>query len=77
MGRGGYEESLISSDLPWNKNPADSTRESAGFGLEGAVAHATGRRDGRQEGRESSYYVSIRRNTRCNSCSFVVPLQSQ
>ena len=33
-----------------------SVRESAGFDLEGAVAHAARRCDGRQEGRESSYY---------------------
>ena len=39
-----------------NKNPAGSTRESAGFDLEGAVAHATRGRDGRQEGRERGYY---------------------
>ena len=39
-----------------NENPAGSTRESAGFDLEGAVAHATGRCDGRQEGCESGYY---------------------
>ncbi len=44
-----------------NENPAGSTRESAGFDLEGAVAHATGRCDGRQEGRERSYY-NLHRN---------------
>ena len=36
-------------------------RESAGFDLEGAVAHAARRCDGRQEGCESSYY-NLHRN---------------
>ncbi len=42
-------------------NPADSTRESAGFDLEGAVAHTARGRDGRQEGRECGYY-NLHRN---------------
>ena len=44
-----------------NENPAGSTRESAGFDLEGAVAHATRGRDGRQEGCERGYY-NLHRN---------------
>ena len=43
----------------FNKNPRSAER--GFFVLEGAVAHATRGRDGRQEGRESGYY-NLHRN---------------